>query len=191
MTAIRTEKDIELLLIWAYQDQCVGSVQGLPAGARSVDDDGPVVGQCSSPGGPVHEDAEALYQAVGKLPKDIRQRVADCARSGLRPDWMQGAVTRAEPFRGWKRNRATGEIVTNDGRPVPFEYEYEAAYRGGKAPAWCRIIWLNRPEQIDAAQLRYLEWWSGLAILAGLKLREFKACGPAAPRAPWQGKKKI
>ena len=188
-----TPRDVEHLLIWAYRDQkardwmraeanaAIGravrhrshSVDGVYALGRigalgcRVDDSG---------GGwdwDLHPDAEAAADQVAMLYPGVQELVVRHARSGTRPDWMEGARHRLEPV-GWTgRKRALTQHVGSD-----------------KTPRYCPIVERDPPELVAAARDAYVLWWRALTVIASnlalKRLKRYVVTGPKAPMRPWE-----
>lgn len=179
--------DIEQLLIWVYQDQAAEQVagKGLYSHSGGGDAFGAVerygrlgcfidcAGSAAVGTGELHPDAEAVYETVGFDPLIVRH-----ARSGTRPDWMEGAVPHFKPVDGWKEDKAD--------QRVPRRYDYNINAGIGNRPWLCRVRLVNHPDMIAYARRQYLEWWEALAVLSGrMELREYNALPPSAAAKPW------
>jgi hypothetical protein len=191
----RASMDIENLLIWAYQKQLVGALDGGGVGLHEVERlasgiewtgssaDGVATIQriaalgCRVDGGgyvsgDVHEDAETLHQAVIALGDDLDTGlVIMCARAGRRPEWFPG--------------KKAEQVIDRDprGRAVPLRDGSDNAI-----PGKYRMRWTVRPEVLDGWRVLYTRWWDALDVLAKAlpgRLAKHAVTGPAAPAKPW------
>lgn len=198
----RERKDIEELLIWAYQRQAVDKAStgaaaaclGFGSGAMRVD--GGVQGGGVARlvfGASVHPDAEAIHAAVmrpekkGGLSSLARGLVMENARSGAQPDWMPGA------------RPVMASVLNNRGN-------HAMIYDGNRTEVGCKIVEAVAVQGIGGDVIRrgmphshivmmreaYVLWWEALSFLAQcLKkagLEAYDVTGPAAPNRPWEGR---
>ncbi|CUW39686.1 conserved protein of unknown function [Magnetospirillum sp. XM-1] len=182
---MKTVIDIERLLHWTYQAQAADAVtkrvvRGLwPSGYGSMLN--AVVQQgllgvridCSGPGlcpDDLHPDAEAVHDAVRSLPALQVGLVIEYAKSGLRPDWMEGEEPAYRP------------ILRSNGKPKMEYWDREQ-----KRPAYCCVELVPDPESIAFARAMYEEWWDALATLAAKldDLEDHMVTGPGFDRNPW------
>jgi len=143
-------------------------------------------------GGYTHEDAEVIAATVAGMPdtlggKRMAIRVAELARAGLTPDWMPGAVPRCVPVE-MKRNqhgaRATTIVVGTE------RILNRGKWRTVEVLA-CPVTYSPYPEQIDAAQRAYDDWWRALdwvrdGLIAGRMLREVEVTSSMPKVRPWE-----
>jgi len=195
LSSAKQNIDIEQLLIWVYRDQAAEAVTSRAAGFGpallpgyaygSGDSTGPVerygrlgcsvdcAGAAASGNNELHPDAETIYEAVGFNPLIVQH-----ARTGTRPDWMEGEVTHYEPVDGWKDDK--------EGARVPKRYDYDITVGIGHRPWLCRVRIVNQPSMIIFARAQYGEWWQAMADLSvRLELLEYIASPPSAPACPW------
>jgi hypothetical protein len=142
-------------------------------------------------GGYTHEDADVIAATVAGIPdslggKRMAIRVAELARAGLTPDWMPGAVPRCVPVEV-KRNQHGARAVT----------EVVGTTRVLTRSKWrtvevlaCPVTWRPHPEQIEAAQRGYEDWWLALGwvrdgLIAGGMLREVGVTEAMPSHRPW------
>lgn len=192
----RRRLDIEDLLIWTYQKQLAGLIEGGGVGLHEAERradgiewagssaDGVAAVQriavlgCRVDGGgyshgDVHPDAETVNTAVTLLGDDLDiGLVIMFATSGRRPEWFPG--------------KKAEKVVERDakGRPVPLRDPRNGHVIKGKF----RERWTIRPEVLDNARLLYTRWRDALAVLAKAlqgRLSEHVVHGPAAPAKPW------
>ena len=169
--------DIEHLLIWTFRDQQAGrgggwcrddevSSDGIAA-AQRLHELGTYVDGGGSGGG-LHPDASTVYEAVMRHGS---RTVWDCACTGRRPDWMEGARHRFVPdYDDPVRKR--GHLIYDHNRNV----------------IGMRVIARDRPETIAAAREAYSAWHAELGDLARDlhdRLTDYRPWPPAAPSRPW------
>lgn len=195
--------DIEALLHWTYQrqkaDQVIDRGQGLhrlEAEADGIEIHGRSADGCARiaeiialgakidglgmPAGELHPDAEAVHEAIllrkkGALTPLQRGLILAHARSGTRPDWLEGERQRYEPVR---RVDGTIKVVYNQGP-------------GKHIASHCEIRLAVAQEEIDLARRVYGEWHAGLAWLRWYLghhrlLKDHAIGGPLAHPAPWR-----
>ena len=179
--------DIEDLLHWAWKVQAVEAALGgrsmegpgrVRSSAGLVYDYGQLGLRLGGGGGAIaadlHPDAETAYQAVCRLPDNQRNLVAECARAGLRPDWMPGAKPRPVMV---ERRRGKPAIVYKD--QIRRKY-----------PLYCLLRYDPDPDLIAYRRQQYSLWRAGLVTLAdalqSLRLERYQVTGPKAPLAPWR-----
>jgi len=184
-------KDVTIveLLRWAYQDEQIDAMSR-PGGVwlgGGVDSLTMVAERkalgCRVDGGGygvyrTHPDAEAVHEAVRRLPGRQVGLVIRHAKAGTRPDWMPGAAPRVEPVR-----RPNGKVVIERDR-----------HRHHKAP-WCPFRIDPLPEHIAMMRAIYVEWWHALAALADRnapvgralteRLERHNILPFCEPKAPW------
>jgi hypothetical protein len=112
-------------------------------------------------------DAGIILAAIQCLEPATAAAVIACARSKIRPDWMEGIEPRRvmKPIYGYKRNRR------RRGRPI-------------LAPGWEPCS----PADVQAARAAYARWQSALEMLAdalGGQLEGWHITGCAVPATPW------
>jgi len=197
-------RDISILALieWAFQRECASldfDELASTAGERpSVSPLWVLMQQrnlgCKIDGGgksDPHPDADMVASALAALPEGRGGRrmgiwIAELARGGMRPNWMQGAVPRCVPV---DLSRET------PGRPRKSEVcgQIEVVSRGRKRLVdlrWCPVTFSPTASQIAAARRDYLRWWDALWDLR----RSFQLYGGLTawrvndempPRKPW------
>lgn len=170
----RRTADIEVVLAWTYQQQRVTWVE-MRAGGGGGGGDGFAM---KVDGGGyarvvLHPDAEAVHDAVLRLPEFRRELVIRWAQMGGRP-----------PTYADRRPWCGPEIVgqRRDGRP-----RIRIRYDRRRHPVECAVRYRDFPEDFTAARRLYTEWWIGLVTLvpALIDLVSWRVVGPDAPEAPW------
>lgn len=177
--------DIEAMLHWAYQTECVdrvsngrmsdiGRMRSTLGGlgwriALGVEVDcarGPIL--------PVtcHPDAERIHERVLALGAERIGLVISHAKAGTRPDWGADIVPQLKP------------LIGGNGRP-----EVVRDTRG-KA-CWCPVYPVADVEHIEFLRAVWLTWWGALDHLArdlvGYIDRPVRA--PGVAREPWIAKR--
>lgn len=112
-------------------------------------------------------DAALVIDAIMRLEPAVAAVVLACARSRIRPDWMDGVVPQRvmRPIYGYKRNRR------RRGRPL-------------MAPAWHPCS----PADVQAARDSYTRWHMALLALVedvGGTLASWRITGCDVPATPW------
>ena len=138
-----------------------------------------------------HPDADMVASALAALPEARGGRrmgiwIAELARAGLRPDWMQGAVTRCVPVEmhknnyGWHaKSEACGSVkVTSRGKVRDVELR------------WCPVTFTPTAQKIASARRAYLNWWDALHDLRFQfqtygGLTAWRVTDEMPPRKPW------
>lgn len=139
-----------------------------------------------------HPDADMVASALAALPEGRGGRrmgiwIAELARAGLRPDWMEGAVMRCVPITTQAHKHGTfaksercGDIVViSRGRKHSVEVR------------WCPVTFTPTPGQVGAARRRYLNWWDALFDLRVTfqhkygGLSAWRVTNDMPPRMPW------
>lgn len=204
MTAMaKKEIDIEALLVWAYQVQCVDKLrlqtfsQAAPMDScrrleLAVADGGGNVGvDC-------HPDAEAVHFAVLRLSKAQQALVIGNAKIGTRPDWMPGArfvmaavvTSNGNPKKLYDANRnCIGHAVAPALEQVDGSICYAPIDPRTPAPTWFSDV-------IELHRLQYKAWIEALSALVlhlneGAWLSDHHATGPIAPLEPWNADPRI
>ena len=156
---------IEAVVCWAIQDQAAhrvarGVMAGImPAGYRSamtqvmqigalgcrVD----CMGSAAQAVGELDPLAEAVIDELGRMGFDYQQLVMAFAMTGVRPDWMQGAVPRYQPVR-------VGGRVRVDQWP-----DY-----GKPERCWSVVRIVPTIEQIDFSRDKFVVWYDAMNELA-------------------------
>lgn len=146
-----------------------------------------------------HDDAEIIASIVAGHPvRRMAIRLAECARAGLTPDWMPGAVPQIEPVdwtgRGRSR-RAQTEFVKhyyiprrrvhprNRQRTIEWTERYESRV--------CPVTIHPTPQQIASARKDYRDWWVALDMVrkhlqATDMLRTVRITDAMPPKEPWR-----
>ncbi|WP_123689738.1 hypothetical protein [Allostella humosa] len=167
--------DVEAVLAWAYQEQRVTWVE---ARAGGVGGGGDPYSACRVDGGgrascQLHPDAEAIHDAVLRLPDWRMRLVIAHSKAGTRPQVYAGNRPRCEPV-------IVGQF--RDGRPR-IEIEYDKR----RHPIWCAVRYRGFDEDYAGDRRDYREWRLGLMELlpALARLATWRVTGPAAPERPW------
>ena len=148
-----------------------------------------------------HEDAETIAAALVNLPRELGGRrmagiVAECARTGLTPDWMPGAQPQAMPVEWCKPKgvpRGKTELLRTEVEhfevPHPKNPARRIRRRRKVEIRWTPIRFEPHPDQIADARRGYARWWAALdhlrASLAEAPLRKIEISGHMPPRTPW------
>ncbi len=147
-----------------------------------------------------HEDADTIAAVVTHVSGGFRTAimVVECARSGITPDWMPGAVPKVEPkawkrrsgFRHYAKSERIGTHVEEVRLPHP-KYPTKTIIRRKRTEIlWTPIRWSPTEHQIASARKRYDEWWSALdeirENLSYLRLTMVKITEVMPPRKPWR-----
>lgn len=189
--------DIESLLVWAYQDQCVDkaatggwSLAGAMDSCRRLEL--AMTDASLNVGHECHPDAEAVHFAVLGLSKVQQALIIGNAKNGTRPDCMPDAqfvmaavVTSSGNPKGIydaNRNRI-GHAVAPAMELVDGSVFY--APTGKPALQWFADV-------VGWHRAQYAAWLEAMAALAvhlngGGWLQDHHATGPAAPTCPWDG----
>lgn len=138
-----------------------------------------------------HPDADIVASALAALPEGRGGRrmgiwIAELARAGLRPDWMEGAVTRCVPADYHTNRHGTHARSERCG-------EIEVVSRGRKRKVeirWCPVTFTPSAAQIAAARRAYLQWWDALHDLRFTfqqfgGLTSWTVTDDMPPRRPW------
>lgn len=176
--APKRDIDIEHLLIWTFLDQQAGRWGGHWS-ARSVSTDGVVAMQrydelgCfvdgAGGGASVHADAATVYETVMRHGS---KTIWDCACTGRRPDWREGARFRFEP--------RYDDVVKRRGHLIYDRHRHVIG-------TW--VIARDHPDEVAMARTRYAEWHADLVSLAESLhdvLNEYRPWPPGAPARPWE-----
>ncbi len=145
-----------------------------------------------------HEDAETIAAILANLPdalggKRMAIQVAELARAGRQPDWMQDAEPRIEPVAWNAKGMAKTEVFETIRVPTLM--------RNGKRGAMtvsrkvdirycpCRIV--PDQAQISAARNAYTKWWMAVDrfrvdVKASGMLKAFAVTEAMPPAAPWR-----
>lgn len=140
-----------------------------------------------------HPDADIVASALAALPEGRGGRrmgltIAELARAGLRPDWMEGAVMRCVPVDVHKGRH--GAYAKSD--PCG---QVEVISRGRKRTVevrWCPVRFTHSPDRIAAARRDYLRWWDALWDLRltfqhrNGGLTAWRITDEMPPRTPWK-----
>lgn len=140
-----------------------------------------------------HHDADLIACEVADLPvsvggKSMAIYIAELARAGLHPDWMQGTVPTCEPIE-WTTNRhgthakqvPTGEKIERRNRKGVVVYDDVMV---------CPVRWRNTPDQIARSRRAYLAWYGALlelrSSIGNLDLEAHEVSDLMPVRAPWR-----
>ncbi len=202
--AAKTRIDTEALLEWTYRRQKAHIVVGRGAGLYAVEAgadgigvyDGPAgiagfaelgcqIDRCAPDAGALHEDAEAVHEAVMALPRGLRGLVIACASTGTRPPWGEGRRPHYQPQ--WTH----GPNYDGEGRPRKGSYvTIWLGDRQTRRPVLCPIQLADPPEHLVVLRRAYIEWHAAVeAVYRALRGRDLKShepLPPAAPAAPWE-----
>lgn len=208
---------IQALLEWAFRKECVSLELPGPEryterpsfGMEYVLIERARLGGVKIDGGgglkhkDTHEDAEAIAAIVSNLPESLGGRrmalcVAECARSGLTPDWMPGAHPKIEPAQ-WCRPRGRwqgktekiGVYVEVFHRPHPRNPKRVRKYEKRHDIMWTPITWAIHPKTISAARAEYEAWRAALgycrdALIASRVMRDSTVTGALPAARPWE-----
>ena len=146
----------------------------------------------------VHDDAEAVTAVVcGALDWRIATWVAELARAGLTPDWMQGAVSNCVP-RGTVQNRhgITAKTAVAVKTHWPGGWGAFLPERRGKRVVnfecrLCPVTFEPSEQRIQSARRAYLDWWWALdavreSLRVGKVLRAHQITRHMPPPEPWE-----
>ena len=140
---------------------------------------------------PAYPDADVVAATLAVLPEAFGGRrmalwIAELARVGQVPDWMEGARPRIEPVE-WGMNQF--------GRYGKTEVcaRVERILRGRRRVEeirWCPVRYRATPDEIRAARRNYGEWWLALLALQinlreGFGLTGFELTSDMPPATPW------
>lgn len=152
-----------------------------------------------------HEDAEVIAAIVANIPDDLGGKrmalmICEIARSGLLPNWMEGAVPRLEPV-----NVQTAGRFSGMGKSEVYEYHVETKrvpHPHNKSKMitrtkrteikWTPCRWSPSVDEIEATRRRYSDWRRALRYLrdrlneCGM-LREVILSRELPPDRPWLG----
>lgn len=191
--------DIEDLLVWAYQDQCVDkAISDSPRLGSGFDSVMRLkfaeVDAGRFDGSDCHPDAEAVHFGVQGLSRVQQVLVIGGAKNSTRPDCMLGArlvmaaqvTAGGNPRRIYDDNRhCIGHAVAPAMEQADGSLFYAPADPRKPAPVWfAEVVGFHRAQ--------YAAWWEALSSLAlfldaGRWLSDFHVTGPAAPSSPWDG----
>lgn len=188
--------DIEDLLVWAYQVQCVDKLRlqsfsqaGAMDSCRRLEL--AVVDGSANVGHDCHPDAEAVHFAVLWLSKVQQALIIGNAKNGTRPDCLLGARmvmaavvgSNGNPRRiyGWDKKTTVGHMVAPAMELPGGSLSYAPYDRNG-------LKWFD--EVVSMHRMQYLAWREAmdalvLSLNGGAWLSDYIATGPAAPRCPW------
>lgn len=189
--------DIENLLVWAYQDQCVDkaatggwSLAGAMDSCRRLELS--MTDASVNIGHDCHADAEAVHFAVQGLSKVQQALVIGNAKNGTRPDCMLGArfimaalvTSSGNPKRIYAADRKT--TVGHEVAPAIELPDGAVFYAPSGRPA---LKWFDDVVGFHRAQ--YSAWMEAMTALVqylngGAWLSDFNVTGPAACPCPWE-----
>lgn len=190
------------LIEWAFQRECASldfDEMASTAGERPAVSPLWVLAQrrhmgCKIDGGGTsepHPDADIVASALAALPDARGGRrmaiwIAELARAGMRPDWMEGAAPRCVPVETHTNRhgvRAKSEPcgvvdVVSRGRKVQVELR------------WCPVTFTPTAQQIASARRAYMDWWGALHDLRHSfqfygGLTAWRVTDEMPPRTPW------
>lgn len=200
------------LLQWAFRSECaqldfdeIGSEVGGRAGVgieyvliqQSILGCKPDGGGSSEP----HHDADIVASALSALPDSVGGRsmaisIADLARVGQVPDWMQDATPKVVPV-GVHTNRHGRFAQTADSAELCSEGWPAQPRRNRKgvivrdAVKYSPVLIRPTPAQIGRAHRAYLAWWGALlelrtALRLHFELTCFEVTRVMPPLEPWK-----
>jgi len=187
LSSVREKRDIEWLVNWALEKQCIWSETG--GGSSEPSGSTPLarmmaMGTTVQGGGGSfglrwsHPDATVIGNALNAMwgYPDIAELVAlvvQYGRQGKRPDWGKDGIGRYK-----LATKGNGKVLRRyaDKRQqrglMGFEFEFEGLTH----------------EEVEAMMLAYAGWWEALGTLKeriNPLMTKFEATGPAAPQWPW------
>ena len=149
-----------------------------------------------------HSDALIIAAVVSTLPQSLgglkmALRLAQVARTGLVPDWMQGAVPRIVP-RAWAKRNQYGERAKAERIGVWVEEFFVPHPRNPRRKIWrtkrheimwTPCTWSPSPGEIRQARKEYLAWWHALddvrVRMAGVEMTKIRLNAHMPPKKPW------
>ena len=152
-----------------------------------------------------HFDAEIVAGSLSKMAREhgVQQvlTVWQSAKSGLAPDWMEGAVPRLEPIE-WKAANQTGRqgrtaVVDVMFEPISVPHPKNPAKRITRQKKieirWTPCHWVPDPQEITSARAEYQSWASMMMLLRadlvlGGLLRAHVLTAELPPLAPWKAR---
>ncbi|WP_297105184.1 hypothetical protein [uncultured Devosia sp.] len=189
MSAVREKRDIEWLVNWALEKQCIwtdtGDSRGLPGVSSSTPlarmmAMGTVVQSSSAPQGIrwSHPDAMVIGTAIEGMwghaeISDLVALVVQHGRQGSRPDWGKDGIGRYA-------------LVTKGNGKVVRRYADQVRQRGLMGFEF-EFVGLTH-EEVEAMMIAYAGWWETLVALKSRVnplLTKFEATGPSAQQWPW------
>jgi len=180
---MKTAIDIEDLLAWTYQRQRADIVSrrqgavflpGHPSNVAMLQRHASLGTRIDCAGSWVHDknelhpDADAVHEAVMRLPGDQCGLVLSHGKGGTRPNWIEDDQPRYLPK------------MQSNGRPC---VERDS---GGRA-ILCHVYFYPDPDHVSFCRSVYSTWWDGINLLVSrLKdLSDYTVTGPEAPEKPW------
>jgi len=142
-----------------------------------------------------HADADVVASVVAALDEGHGGRwmaiaVAEYARAGRVPDWMDGARPRCVPAQ-WRQHKHGAYAQTELIEVIAYKHRGRKVRREVRC---CPVIYTPTPSQIAAARRFYLTWWGALLDLAaalraygGLVAYDVSAAMP--PLTPWRAER--
>lgn len=140
-----------------------------------------------------HEDAEAIAEALSRLPVALGGHgmaviMAGLARAGVAPDWMRDARPRCVPV-AWGAENQNGRFARTEVARVD-----EILFRGRKQTyeaRCCPVTYAPSAAQIGAARRHYLNWYGALLHLRAElvqpgRLRHLRLTHAMPPLSPWR-----
>lgn len=192
MSNVREKRDIEWLVNWALERQCVFSSGG--SGGYALGGGSPLatmmtMGTIVQGGGSsglkwTHRDAMVIGDAITAMwgrdeIVELMDLVVMHGRHGTRPDWGKDGIGRYEIVRrgnGKARRRYADQ--TRQRGLMGFEFEFVG----------------NTHDEVEAMMIGYVGWREALGALRGRvysQLSTFEPTGPAAPEFPWDDPKRV
>jgi len=152
-----------------------------------------------------HEDAEAVAAVVSNLPENLGGRrmavqVAECARTGLTPDWMPGAEPKLEP-QHWQSRKGQwrgkpellGIYVETWKQAHPKNKRKKITRQKKHEIWWTPCTWAMDPRTIEAAHRDYSAWRDAIEYIRdgvrNVRLFNHVVTDALPPARPWENRK--
>ena len=130
--------------------------------------------------GAVHEDAEAVHEAVKAMRHPVPLLLRKHGKKGDRPGWGEELRVVFRPI--WKREPR----YDHEGKPLPKSFEM--IYRSNR-PVYCPVRRIDHTGISTRLRSDYIHWHAGLSALVERfkdnPLTAHEVIGPAAPARPW------